>query len=92
APSNTPQARAIVLRPAEYRRLAAFIRASFATAPAGERPEIFRGYGDYDAFYSASGRYDALMTCNAWTGMALRRAGVRVGVWTPFATTVMGWF
>lgn len=84
--------RPIVLREAEYRRLAAFIRASFAAVPPGERPGIFRGYGAYDAFYSGSGRYDALMTCNAWTGAALRAAGVRVGRWTPFAMTVMGWF
>jgi uncharacterized protein (TIGR02117 family) len=92
APAIGPDVRPIVLRAAEYRRLAAFIRASFAQAPRGARPEIFRGYGDFDAFYSGSGRYDALMTCNAWTGAALRAAGVRVGAWTPFAGTVMEWF
>lgn len=86
-PAASPEVRRIVLRPAEYRRLAGFIRSSFAA-----RPKIFHGYGAYDAFYSASGRYDALMTCNAWTGAALRSAGVRVGRWTPFAATVMGWF
>jgi uncharacterized protein (TIGR02117 family) len=92
APSPSPDVRPILLRPDEYRRLADFIRASFAQLPPGERPEIFHGYDDYDAFYSASGRYDALMTCNAWTGSALRHAGVRVGAWTPFAPTVMEWF
>lgn len=92
APPPGPQVRAIVLRPIEYRRLAAFIRESFAAAPSGGRPASLHGYGDYDAFYSGSGRYDALMTCNAWTGAALRHAGVRVGVWTPFPVTVMGWF
>ena len=92
APEVGPEARRIVLRPEEYRRLAAFIRASFAPAPPGARPSVFRGYGDYDAFYSGTGRYDAVMTCNAWTGAALRTAGVRVGLWTPFAVTVMGWF
>ncbi|HEU4961615.1 MAG TPA: TIGR02117 family protein [Sphingomonas sp.] len=92
APVPGPDARPIVLREDEYRRLAAFIRASFARVPPGSRPKHFRGYGDYDAFYSGSGRYDALTTCNAWTGAALRAAGVRVGAWTPFAVTVMGWF
>jgi uncharacterized protein (TIGR02117 family) len=92
APEAGPDARRIVLRPDEYRRLAAFIRASFAGVPQGRRPRVYRGYGAYDAFYSGAGRYDALMTCNAWTGAALRAAGVRVGVWTPFAVTVTEWF
>src|SRR3546814_8948705 len=70
-------------------RLAAFIRASIDAAP-GETPRIDRGYQDFDTFYGAKGRYDALMTCNAWTGAALRHAGVRVGAWTPFPATVMG--
>jgi uncharacterized protein (TIGR02117 family) len=92
APAIAADVRPIILREDEYRRLAAFIAASFAHPAHGARPKIFRGYGDYDAFYSASGRYDGLMTCNSWTGAALRAAGVRVGIWTPFATTVMGWF
>lgn len=75
----------VVLREAEYRRLAEFVRASLAE----ERP--VRGYGNYDAFYSARGRYDALRTCNTWTGAALRVAGVRVGRWTPFPATVSWW-
>lgn len=79
--------RRIVLRPDEYRRLAAFIRASFARS--GVR---HRGYFGYDAFYTGAGRYDAVRTCNAWTGEALRAAGVRVGVWTPFPATVLWWF
>ncbi len=80
-------AREIILTPAQYRRLAAYIRASFRDG--GAR---YRGYAGYDAFYAANGRYDAVRTCNAWTGDALRFAGVRVGRWTPFAVTVMGWF
>lgn len=80
-------ARAIVVTPAQYRRLAAYIRASFRDG--GAR---YPGYAGYDAFYDANGRYDAVRTCNSWTGDALRYAGVRVGVWTPFPATVMWWF
>ncbi|WP_244185214.1 TIGR02117 family protein [Sphingomonas aurantiaca] len=80
-------ARKIVVTPAQYRRLAAYIRASFRDG--GAR---YRGYAGYDAFYDANGRYDAVRTCNSWTGDALRFAGVRVGAWTPFPVTVMGWF
>ena len=86
-PAADPDVRTIVLRPEEYRRLAAFLRASFAANGAHRF-----GYGPNDAFYAATGRYSALTTCNAWTGRALRAAGVRVGAWTPFPVTVMGWF
>lgn len=91
APVPALDVRPIMLRIPEYRRLAAFIRASFAH-PAAGRPAPIHGYGVADAFYSGSGHYDALATCNAWTGDALRFAGVRVGRWTPFSVTVMGWF
>ena len=79
--------RRIVLTPDQYRRLSAYIRVS--VVPGGGR---YPGYFDYDAFYEARGHYDAMRTCNAWVGDALRRAGVRVGMWTPFAVTVVGWF
>ncbi|WP_374943515.1 TIGR02117 family protein [Sphingomonas sp.] len=86
-PEPAADVRAIVLRPEEYRRLAAYIAASFA--PHGAH---HRGYAGYDTFYDARGHYDAIRTCNTWTGQALRTAGVRVGAWTPFPVTVMGWF
>ena len=79
--------RAITLRPDEYRRLAAYLRSSFADAP-----RHYRGYGPWDAFYDARGRYSAWRTCNAWAGEGLAKAGVRVGWWTPFPTTVLNWF
>ena len=85
-PQVGPDTRRLALRPEEYRRLAAFIRASFADRP-GRAP----GYGRWDVFYEAKGRYSALHTCNSWTGAALRAAGVRMGRWTPFPATVMGW-
>ena len=81
-----PDVRAILLSADEYRRLAAFMRATLA-----HDPRRHRGYGPYDAFYEARGRYSARRTCNAWTGEALAHAGVRMGRWTPFPATVMWW-
>ena len=86
-PAPSADVRAIVLRPDEYRRLVAFIRASIA-----ERGRRHAGYGDYDVFYQARGHYDAVHDCNAWVGDGLRVAGVRIGWWTPFPVTVLGWF
>ncbi|WP_448502025.1 DUF2459 domain-containing protein [Sphingomonas sp.] len=53
--------------------------------------EALPGYEAHDAFYPASGRYSAIVTCNEWTGAALRRAGVPMGAWTPFSGGVMRW-
>lgn len=85
-PRETADVRRVVLTPDQYRRLARHIGASIAP-----RARHHRGYGRYDAFYEGTGTYSALRTCNAWTGAALARAGVRVGAWTPFPATVMWW-
>ena len=86
-PRPNDDTKAVVLRPEEYRRLSAYLRASFA-----DQPEHLHGYYDYDGFYTSRGHYSAIRTCNAWTGDALRHAGVRVGAWTPFSWSVMIWF
>jgi uncharacterized protein (TIGR02117 family) len=86
-PRPANDVRKVVLRPDEYRKLAAYIASSFATGGARHR-----GYAGYDVFYDARGRYDAIRTCNTWTGQALRTADIRVGAWTPFPVTVMRWF
>lgn len=81
-----PDLRTIVLTPGEYRALVASIEADFAPGVA------IRGYGPDDVFYPGRGRYSAITTCNEWTGAKLRRIGVRVGLWTPTAWSVMRWF
>jgi len=87
APATGDAVRSVMLRPGEYRRLAAYIRGSFADVRA-QSP----GYGANDAFYAGRGHYSAVRTCNAWAGDALRHAGVRIGRWTPFPMTVLAWF
>ena len=87
APPRGADVRRLVVRPAEYRRLVAYVQASLV--PGGER---HRGYFGNDAFYQAHGRYSAVHTCNAWIGDALRFAGIRTGMWTPFPATVQWWY
>jgi uncharacterized protein (TIGR02117 family) len=77
--------RAVILRPEEYARLGAHVRASMA----GQQP--IRGYGASDVFYSGTGTYSAIASCNEWTGRALRQANVRMGAWTPLPFGVMRW-
>ncbi len=89
-PVPAPHVRRVLLRPHEYARLVAFIRGSFDGGPSGVAASQ-PGYADHDSFHAAKGRYTAFNTCNTWTGRALRTAGVRLGVWTPFSVTVMTW-
>ncbi len=82
--------RRIVLRPGEYRRLAAFVAARFRHGAEGRTMQIAdSGYRDNDVFYEANGGYSAILTCNEWTGRALRTAGVRTGLWTPLEQSIM---
>ena len=84
--ANGGDIRMIRLSPQAYRKLVAFIQASWRR---GGRHDP--GYDVYDAFYEANGRYSATHTCNSWTGNALAAAGVRMGWWTPFPWTVTWW-
>ena len=78
-------AREIRLRPEEYRRLWAAIRADFELDEAG-MPRLIDhpGYGRSDAFYWATGKFHALKTCNTWAAGRLRLAGVETSLWPPF--------
>lgn len=74
---------------AGYRRLAAAIDASFARDPGGREillPGVTHGYGD--AFFRGARRFSFLRSCNVWVGELLRTAGIRAGIWTPFAQSL----
>lgn len=79
-------ARAIRLRPEEYRRLWASIRAGFRLDQRGRPQRIDHpGYGPADAFYRGVGRASLINTCNNWASDQLRLAGIRTSLWSPFA-------
>jgi uncharacterized protein (TIGR02117 family) len=85
-PSPYYAVREIRLRPEEYRRLWASIRAEFALDDHGRPQRInHRGYGPSDAFYRTTGKESALATCNNWAAGRLRLAGVKTSLWPPFA-------
>ena len=82
--------RALRITPAQYSRLADYIRARFQLDAEGRTiPVLGRGYGRWDAFYEANGGYSFVMNCNEWTGRALRHARVRTGLWTPLEQSIM---
>jgi uncharacterized protein (TIGR02117 family) len=87
-PAASDTARTFRLRSAEYARLVAAIEAQVVPPAARVRHP---GYDDWDVFYDAPGRYHLGKTCNQWTSDTLAAAGIRVGLWTPFAGGVMKW-
>lgn len=90
APAESRNVRAITLTRQEYLRLVAYILPRFSRDAMGQtRPLTGRGYGARDVFYEAEGDFNAIYNCNEWTGRALRAAGVRMGMWTPTAQSVM---
>lgn len=89
-PGEDRWTRRLTVSPDQYRRLADYIRRRFQRDARGQTmPLIGRGYNDWDMFYEANGGYSFVMTCNEWTGRALRRAGIRTGAWTPFPHSLM---
>jgi len=82
--------RPLRLTPDQYRRLVGFIQRRFRLDAGGRPiPVLGRGYNEWDMFYEANGGYSFVLTCNEWTGRALREAGVRIGLWTPFEQSIM---
>jgi uncharacterized protein (TIGR02117 family) len=85
-PSPDYAAREIRLRPEEYRRLWAAIRADFMLDGRGRPMRINHpGYGPSDAFYRATGKASAVRTCNSWAAGRFRLAGITTSLWPPFA-------
>ena len=82
--------RAVRLRPEEYRRLWAAIRADFELGPNGRPIRVDHpGYGCCDAFYRSGGRFSALSTCNTWAAHKLRLAGIETSLWPPFTSGLL---
>jgi uncharacterized protein (TIGR02117 family) len=91
SPIAAPNNRPLRISVAQWRAMAARIRASFARDADGHSISS-AGYGPTDRFYVGRGWYNAaIYSCNNWTGDMLKSAGVRTGIWTPIASGVMRW-
>jgi len=55
------------------------------------RPILIPGasYGEFDLFYEAKGRFNALYGCNEWTSRILRAGGIRTGWWNPLPQSLL---
>lgn len=90
APTPNLKCRRLRLSKEQYELLAGHLKNSFRPGESGKPVRIAAtAYGSQDAFYEGAGHYGPVHTCNEWTGGGLRKAGVRMGVWTPFEPMVM---
>lgn len=48
--------------------------------------------GVFDNFYEAKGSYHVFKTCNVWTNNAIKKAGVKTSIWTPFSSAILKQF
>jgi len=71
-----------------FSELLDFIAASFRQGPNGPMVINNAGYSNFDSFYEANGRFNALAGCNTWTATALRTAGLRTGLWNPLPASL----
>ena len=71
--------RHLTVSEAQYQALLNQTLAAFASQTALDHP----GFTALDAFFPATGRFNALHTCNVWLGETLRASGIPFGLWTP---------
>lgn len=76
----------IVISKEQYADLVHYISRSFKKDAKGHVIPIQTKsyYGTSDAFYEAKGSYHIFYTCNSWANTALKTAGQRCCLWTPF--------
>ncbi len=83
--------RMLRVTPEQFHIIVTQIRNTFRL-DAGGKSHAYPAYGPDNIFYDSNGHYSAFNTCNTWTGDVLRRAGVRMGIWTPMPGGIMRWF
>jgi len=67
-----------------------YILSSFSRNEQGQIMEMpGLTYTGYDKFYEADGTYTMFNSCNNWANGALKAAGVKAPIWSPFAQGVI---
>lgn len=62
-----------------------YIKNSFEKSEKGALQKAdFPGYSNSDSFYEAKGSFTLFKTCNVWTNNAMKKAGIKTSVWSPF--------
>lgn len=88
-PRGRANCRTLTTDDAGSQALFRYIDQSLDLAEGRPRPEPLAGYGPFDAFYAAKGRYSLFRTCNVWSAEALQATGRKMALWAPFSFQVM---
>lgn len=90
APTTGDDCKRVSISKDQYLRLCAVIDSTFKRNSLGTVQIIpVAGYGANDLFYEAHGTYGFANTCNNWVNDALRKAGIRTSLWSPFEHGVL---
>ncbi len=73
----------------DYQNLISSITQSFELDNNAIQLITHPSYGSHDNYFEAKGTYSLFNTCNVWTGNALKKANVKMGLWTPLPSGVM---
>ncbi len=79
------QTKEVVLTQKQFDSLEQILKREFSKVPYYEA----KGFGRDDAFYSSNRVYNAINTCNTWSGDRLREANIGMSYWTPFSFNVV---
>ncbi len=69
----------------QFQTLEQILKQEFSNNPHYEA----KGFGRDDAFYTSNRLYNAIKTCNSWSGDRVREANIRMSYWTPFSFNVL---
>lgn len=73
-----------------YQRLIHFVKNSFSMKNRAVQLIKGKGYNANDNFYEANRSYHLFNTCNSWTNNALKRAGIKTGIFALSPDGVLG--
>ena len=85
-----PEWISIQLCEGQLQQINRYIENTFKKNTKGRFQEIqASGYSDLDSFYMANGNFSLFHTCNNWVNAALKHAGVKTSMWSPFDKGVL---
>lgn len=80
----------IVVSEEAYKKLCDYISESFDADSVRKPIRIENAYYyRNDSFYEAKGSYSLFFTCNTWTNDALKTAGLKACLWTPYDKSIL---
>ena len=79
------QLKEVALTHNQFEALEQILKNEFSNNPHYET----KGFSRNDAFYTSNRIYNAINTCNTWSGDRLREANIGMSYWTPFSFNVM---